>query len=46
MFSLLFSSNVDDKVSDAFYEKYEDVVSKIVLEIPFENGSTAEKYPY
>lgn len=38
--------DVDDKVSDAFYEKYADVVSKIVLEIPFENGSTEEKYPY
>lgn len=38
--------DVDNEVSDAYYEKYADIVSKIVLEIPFENGSTAEKYPY
>jgi len=49
--SVLFVSSmmlidVDDNISDAYYEKYADIVSKIVLEIPFENSSTAEKYPY
>lgn len=49
--SVLFVSSmmlidVDDNISDAYYEKYADIVSKIVLEIPFESSSTAEKYPY
>ncbi len=42
----MVTSDVDGKVSDAFFDKYARAVKKILSEVPFECGSTAEKYPY
>lgn len=38
--------DIDEDKSDTFYDKYATAVSLITSEIPFECGSTAEKYPY
>lgn len=38
--------DVDEKKSDAFFEKYINTVSQIVAEIPPSATSIAEKYPY
>ena len=38
--------DIDEKKSDAFYDKYATTVTQIVSEMPFECDSTVEKYPY
>ena len=38
--------DVDEKKSDEYYDKYACSVSKIISEMPFEQGKTVEKYPY
>ena len=38
--------DIDEKISDRYYDKYILSVSRIESEIPFGVGLTAEKYPY
>lgn len=38
--------DIDEKMSDAFYEKYASLVSLIAKEIPLDCLSTVEKYPH
>lgn len=38
--------DIDEKMSDEFYEKYVSLISLINSEIPLERLSTVEKYPY
>ena len=38
--------DIDDKKSDAFYDKYATTLTQIVSEMPFECGSMVERYPY
>ena len=38
--------DMDEKKSDAFYDKYVTTLTQIVSEMPFECGSTVEKYQY
>lgn len=38
--------DIDEKMSDSFYDKYVSLISSITKEIPFECLSTVEKYSY
>ena len=38
--------DIDEKKSDAFYDKYAISLTQIVSEMPYECASTVEKYPY
>ena len=38
--------DIDEKMSDSFYDKYVSLISLITKEIPLECLSTVEKYPY
>ena len=38
--------DIDEKMSDLFYDKYVSLISSITKEIPLECLSTVEKYPY
>ena len=38
--------DIDEKMSDEFYDKYATSVSKIISEIPYQQLRTVEKYPY
>lgn len=44
--SSMILMDVDEKLSDGYYEKYASSVSRIVKEIPYRSSSTVEKYPY
>ena len=44
--SSILLTDVDEKRSDELYDKFATVVSKIEREIPFEQKTTVEKYPY
>ncbi len=38
--------DIDEKMSDEFYDKYATSISKIISEIPYQQLRTVEKYPY